>query len=186
MKLANRAGNSLPHDLSDVFSKVFYAIPTIPAQEIQVEAKTVKVSEPMDFVLWCVHLLTAEGGKDYCLQDDLEDTLAWWYPPRPKARKSRYHFSAPISALSRGGFIHSVRHDQNKRQNRLTLTPAGLQLLEIIKQKRLELFLEALSSLDTHNVDAVRSALQMVGDYTWARMRELGRERMRQSHAMSR
>jgi DNA-binding PadR family transcriptional regulator len=160
----------------DIFPKLFYFMPTIPPQQISIQGRSVQFAEPMDCVLWLLETLAKESKNDFCLQEQLEDLVSWWYPPKPTPRKSRYNFSKPINKLVDSGFIESSRYAADKRQNVLRLTTAGRELLQKLKQHRVQTITKFLADIPEIQLSPLVLSLEQVSKITWTRMRREARK----------
>ena len=158
--------------LLGIFPKLFYFLPTLPPHLLRINGETITVTEPMDCVLWLLETLSYDQGQTYCRQDELEDLVAWWYPPKPGPRRSSYNFSKPINKLVTGGFIKSGRFAKNKRTNQLELTPAGQQLLQAIKAERMQAISDFLEDVQKPQRSMLVKTLEIIAEITWKRMRK--------------
>jgi DNA-binding PadR family transcriptional regulator len=158
----------------EVFPKMFYFFPTMPPHTVSVGGESIQLTEPMDGVLWLLETLAKEDGRNYCLQHELEDLLAWWYPPKPN-RTSPYNFSKSINKLVRQGLIKSNRYEGNKRFNRLELTPTGRALLELVKTERTNPLQALAARGHERELQAAVLALEKIARLTWAEMRKHSR-----------
>jgi len=156
--------------LVSAFTKVFYAIPTLPPHTIMVDGKDALVSEPTDCILWLLETLKDESGC--CAQTRLERFAAQWYPPKPGPRMSRYNFSRRISSLIKAGFVHQSDDEKDRRLKRLRLTISGDHLLKMIQAERFNSITQVLNVIPRQEWTDILTVLDRVADAAWRGMQQ--------------
>jgi DNA-binding MarR family transcriptional regulator len=161
-----------------VFAKLYFFMPAMKPDIVQIGSETVAIKEPMDAVLWLLEELLTDTQDTKCPHSELMKLVLWWYPhwlgkePADAISGGRAKFARAISPLVSQGLIDVQDVPKDRRQHSIMLTKKGKLVLASIKSQREKQIKVLFEKLTKTQQDTWVRALGEAAKITWASMRE--------------
>lgn len=146
----------------EIFGRLFYAIPTLPAEVIAFEGQKIRMPEQALGLLWLIDILHAERG--FCTREDLVKTFERWWPPARSERRA--NISNTTKMLRDAKAIRSEPLDADRRYITVELTPLGRRLLAHLQTQRVAWLKRAAETIP--NPAETWAALEVMAKALWS------------------
>jgi hypothetical protein len=155
--------------LIDVCAKLYYFIPVIRKQEVEIEGTSLTLDEPMDAMLWFLDLIASQPEKVTCSRAKLKGIVCRWYGKEASTAFDKYY-----SQLRKKNFIApEVGLADSREHDRVLITQKGRDLLSVIRGQRaahLNPLLEAVHSASGETYQHMIRGLEAAAQQAWGVM----------------